>query len=204
MNSGRNNNWEKYYKSVSNKKPRELLVRVLNYYANDDMPDTPRYAIDLGSGNGPDTIALLKKGWRVLAIDGDEGALEIVKRSASNKVRSNLEVLCSKFEEVTLPQADLINASYSLPFCSPNYFPRLWGEIENSLKIGARFCGVLFGVNDTWATRGDMTFHTKPQITEMLSRFDVEHFEEYDGEGTTATGESKHWHTYSIIGKRVR
>ena len=35
------------------------------------------FAVDLGCGSGADTIALLKRRWRVLAIDGEAEAIDI-------------------------------------------------------------------------------------------------------------------------------
>ncbi|MEC4815643.1 MAG: methyltransferase domain-containing protein [Scytonema sp. PMC 1069.18] len=34
-----------------------------------------RFAVDLGCGDGRDTVELLRQGWRVLAIDGEAEAI---------------------------------------------------------------------------------------------------------------------------------
>ncbi|MEJ1932020.1 class I SAM-dependent methyltransferase [Nostoc sp. NIES-2111] len=37
--------------------------------------DAPRFAVDLGCGDGRDTVELLRRGWRVLGIDGAQEAI---------------------------------------------------------------------------------------------------------------------------------
>src|SRR5258708_30442219 len=47
----------------------------------------------------------------------------------------------SSFHESTWPTCDLVNASFSLPFCAPERFPEVWERIVESLRPGGRFCG---------------------------------------------------------------
>jgi tellurite methyltransferase len=52
-----------YYDGVKGRPPRPTLSRAADAFAG------PGFAVDLGCGDGRDTIELLRRGWRVLAID---------------------------------------------------------------------------------------------------------------------------------------
>ena len=67
--------WQAYYAKVANREPRALFQRLMGA-----LPpgDTPGLAIDLGCGDGTETLALLAAGWRVLALDGAPAAIATV------------------------------------------------------------------------------------------------------------------------------
>lgn len=72
-----------------------------------------RLAIDLASGAGNEAVVLLEHGWRVLAIDGEPRAIEILESPIPNALASNLETRISAFDALELPQGDLVFASLS-------------------------------------------------------------------------------------------
>ena len=162
-------------------------------------PHAKLFAVDLGCGEGRDTVELLRQGWRVLAIDGNEEA--IARMLARPDI--NLELLTTqtlRFEELVLPIAvDLINASFSLPFCLPEQFPNLWEKIVSSLKPGGHFCGGLFGNRDSWAVYPNMSHHTCSQVEALLQPFEIEMFQKESHPGKTAVGEEKYWHIFHIV-----
>ncbi|HBB35207.1 MAG TPA: class I SAM-dependent methyltransferase, partial [Cyanobacteria bacterium UBA9273] len=106
-------------------------------------------------------------------------------------------------ETVVLPPAaDLINASFSLPFCPPQDFPSLWQKIVNCLVPGGRFCGQIFGDRDSWVIYPSINYHTREQVDVLLQPFEVEAFEEEEHPGKTALGEDKHWHIFQIVARK--
>lgn len=198
----KNSKWNRYYKSVSNKKPRETLKIALDIFKDIKDERDNFIAVDLGCGNGPDTITLLKSGWEVIAIDGEVDGLKIIEECVPKKHKKKLNLLCEKFENISLPKADLVNASYSLPFCLPDSFEELWIKITNAIKVDGIFVGNFFGTNDTWAVKDNMTFHTKEQLEKMFEDFEIKHFEEVEDDGSTATGELKHWHVFNVVASK--
>jgi tellurite methyltransferase len=197
-------NWSAYYRAVSNRPPRETLVEALALFDAEVSP-RERFAIDLGCGIGSDTFELLRRGWRVLAIDGEQEAIEQVRLGVPPDATGRLEAQVTTFEafaEAELPAADLVNASFSLPFCPPPVFDRLWGRIVAALRPGGRFAGHLFGPNDSWAVRPEMNFHSRAQVERLLDGFEVEQLREMDEDGATATGEAKHWHVFWIVARK--
>lgn len=165
------------------------------------MGDRPQ-AIDLGCGPGNETQAMLEAGWRVLAIDSHPNAIVRVQSVAGTEYRPQLEVRLASFEQIDLPEADLIWAGYSLPFCKPESFDRLWGKISGSLRPGGRFAGQLFGIHDSWASQPEMNFHSAKQVDQLLAEhFAIEHLEEREEDGGSGSG-PKHWHVFDIVAKQ--
>lgn len=195
--------WNDYYTAVKDKPPRETLIYALELFQNENADPEKLFAVDLGCGSGRDAFELLKRGWKVYVADKEQSAIDIIKKNLPEKYNHKLTAVVSSFENIELPRADLINASYSLPFCLPVHFDSLWLKIENALKNGGRFSGVFFGKNDEWAKFGDMTFLEKEKIDSLFNNFKVEYFHEKDEEGETAIGEKKHWHVYSVIAKKI-
>jgi tellurite methyltransferase len=193
--------WIQYYQAVEGRPPRPTLVKALEYYTQDSQP-LPKFAVDLGCGDGRDTVELLNQGWRVLAIDGETEAITRL-RQRPDLDRSYLETRVQRFETLTLPpQVSLINASFCLPFCPPDFFPHLWEEIAIALAPGGRFCGHLFGDQDSWAAYTDMNHHTRDQVQQLLNPFEVEWLNEENHPGKTALGEEKHWHIFNIVARK--
>lgn len=197
--------WADYYQAVAGRPPRETLLQALAAFAA-EIPEanqaTLGFAVDLGCGDGRDTVELLQRRWRVLAIDGELTAIARL-RQRSDINRTFLETRVQRFEDLTLPpEVDLINASFCLPFCPPAAFPALWEEITVALRSGGRFCGHLFGDRDTWAAYPDLSHHSRPQVEQLLQPFVVEALEEEEHPGKTALGEEKYWHLFNIVARK--
>lgn len=192
--------WINYYNAITGRAPRPLLLDVIARFQKEK--NSSLQAIDLGCGDGTETLALLGAGWNVLAIDKEEEAIARVRDKISAHHHAQLETRVAAFEMVTLPIADLVYAGFSIPFCSPAQFAELWSKIDGSLHNGGRFAGQLFGDRDSWASNPKMTFHTPLQARNLFSAFDIETFTEVEDDRPTALGESKHWHLYHVIAKR--
>lgn len=195
--------WSAYYRAVAGRPPRDTLLKALDRFDLEKSPKSSRFAVDLGCGDGRDTVELLDRRWQVLAIDGNQEA--IAKLYDRKDIDSTwLETQVTRFESLTLPNSvDLINSSFALPFCRPEDFPNLWNKIIASLRSGGRFCGQLFGDRDTWATAyPNMTHYPKEKVEELLQSFNVEHFEEEEHYGETAIGEQKYWHIFHIVASK--
>lgn len=190
-------NWDEYYQKIQGREPRQLLLDVLQKYQTGESLQ----AIDLGCGDGTETVALLSRGWQVLAVDGEEAGIKRLMDKVPQDARVRLQTQAAKFEEVILPTADLIHASYSIPFCHPGLFPALWEQIVNVLNSNGRFAGQFFGVHDSWANEPDMTFHTEAQVRAMLDSLEIEYFHEQDEDGEASSG-PKHWHVFTAIARK--
>ncbi|HWB23087.1 MAG TPA: membrane dipeptidase [Gaiellaceae bacterium] len=185
--------WTPYFDNVEDD-PRETLLDAISRF------DEPGFAVDLGCGTGRDTRALLDAGWSVLAIDGEQDGIDRL-RAAIPDDGGRLQTQVARFHEATWPTADLVNASFSLPFCPPKHFAEVWQHIVDSLRPGGWFSGQLFGDRDDWVGTG-ITVFSRTEALELLEGFEVERFDEIDEEGSTVTGTRKHWHLFHIVGRK--
>ncbi|MDJ0704971.1 MAG: class I SAM-dependent methyltransferase [Leptolyngbyaceae cyanobacterium MO_188.B28] len=196
--------WSVYYRATKGRPPRETLLFALTQFEAEAPSKTRRFAVDLGCGDGRDTVELLRQGWRVLAIDGEKDAIALL-RQRSGVNRTFLETRVQRFESLTLPPSvDLVNASFCLQFCPPEYFLNLWREIVTSLRSGGRFCGQLFGDRDSWTTAHSNIYgYTREHVEALLQSFELEYFEEEEHPGKTPLGEGKHWHLFHIVARKL-
>ena len=185
--------WHAYYEAAGGD-PRPTLVAAAESFAE------PGRAADLGCGTGRDTFELLRRGWSVLAIDGQREAVDRLLAAAHPGAR--LETQVARIEEATWPECDLVNSSYALPFVPPQAFPAVWARIIDSLRAGGRFSGQLFGDRDEWRTDPLLTFQTRADIARLLTPFDVELLDEVEEDGQTATGTAKHWHLFHVVARK--
>ncbi len=173
-------------------------------FALERFPE-PGLAVDLGCGAGGDTAELLRRGWRVVAIDAESEAIARLERRADlgPDERARLKTQIARFEEATWPVVDLVNSSWALPFCPPRSFPAVWARIVASLVLGGRFSGQLFGDRDGWRGERDLTFLPRRQVESLLNGFEPERLEEIEQDGTTALGEPKHWHVFHVVARKL-
>jgi hypothetical protein len=121
--------WSRYYEAAKGGGPRETLRLALDLFESEGGGGE-RLAVDLGCGEGRDTLELLRRGWRVLAIDAEPEAIERLRArpDLDSDAAARLATLLVSFEEAEWRQADLVNSSFALPFCPPDQFPALSGS----------------------------------------------------------------------------
>ncbi|MDP9298197.1 MAG: class I SAM-dependent methyltransferase [Actinomycetota bacterium] len=188
--------WSAYYDAVEEREPREFLTEALG------MVTAVGSAVDLGCGDGTETAELLRRGWRVLAIDAEADAIRRLRGRVAPADAARLETRTARFEDLgPLPGVDLVHAEWSLPFCSPASFPALWASVVGALHAGGVFAGQFFGDRDSWASEPDMTFHTEAQARELLSPLETLALREEENDDTDALGNPKHWHVFHVIAR---
>src|SRR5579862_1743646 len=192
--------WANYYRANADRPPRELLRLTLSYFDTSDAD--VRTAIDLGCGAGNETAALLKQGWRVLAIDNQPEALARLQSRVSPEENVRLKTQRTSFEQMRLPQADLVWAGLSLPFCPPEHFDAVWTQVVASIRTGGIFAGDFFGDNHVWADNRHMTFHTLEQVKALFTSLSIEYFLEEEGTKRTVMQGMQHWHGFSVIARK--
>ncbi len=193
--------WASYYEKTGARPPRPTLIRALDEFDREGRPDDA-FAADLGCGSGRDTIEILRRGWPCLAVDASQNAFEGLRARQDLPKGAQLSTQLARYEDMTLPPCDLINAAFSIPLCPAPEFAGVWSKIGKALKPGGRFSGQLYGDRDSWADNPTMTFHTEKQVELLLERFDVEFFEEEEDDSVTPRGTPKHWHIFHIVARK--
>lgn len=190
--------WVGYYAALDGRPPRPLLERALAATAG------PGTALDIGFGDGTETVALLAAGWWVQAIDPEPAAADRLKaRLAAAGVDgdSALTLVSGPVEDVRLQRADLAYAGYSLPFVAPAAFDAVWSGLRAALRPGGVLAVNLFGPHDSWAADPTMTFHDRTAVGRLVAGLDVLELGEIDEAGEAVSG-PKHWHVFEVLARR--
>jgi len=188
--------WGSYYDKLRDRPPRKTLIAALDAFGE----RSDALAVDLGCGDGRDVIEILRRGWRVVAVDSEPQALS---RLMERGLPGSITPIESRFEDVPMPiGVELVNSSFAMPLCEPEAFHRLWERIREALPEGGRFSGQWYGPKDTWAGRPGMTFVSRDEALRMLDGLDLEMFEEEEDDGVTPRGNAKHWHIFHIVARK--
>jgi len=174
-----------------------MAVKALEYFG-----DFAGYAVELGCGSGVDTIRFAESGWKVYAVDSTPDGFGNIMAKLPEDRKLNVECVQAGFEDVSIPEADLVYSSFSIPFCKPEAFDAFWDRIVSAIKPGGRFAGNLFGDKDEWAGLPDVTIITKARIDDLFKDFDIEYFREQYTEGPSVLTETKLWHLFEIVARK--
>ncbi|HEY1548619.1 MAG TPA: class I SAM-dependent methyltransferase [Kofleriaceae bacterium] len=191
----RERTWSSFYNLHQNRTPHRVLLDALARF------DKPGHAIDLGYGSGNETLYLLHGGWNVLAIDRQPEAATLFAPRIPETLRHAVELRVATFENLELPQTDLVFAGFSIPFCQPAHFAALWSQITSALRPGGRFSGQLFGIEDDWANNPKLTFHSRSDLAQLFDGFEIESLDEVNGPGRSFDG-PKRWHVFHVVARK--
>ncbi|MFD5822174.1 class I SAM-dependent methyltransferase [Nesterenkonia xinjiangensis] len=196
--------WDAYYRRTAGREPRPLLLDAMAHVPAKDL--RPASAIDLGCGDGTESLHLLRAGFHVTAVDRESAAVELVAtRARRDGLDSGLTAAVEDLEAVEPPRADLLLSCMSLPFLGPTALATLWERILAALHPGGVLAVNLLGDRDSWA-HGDtavagMTFHRRNEVEAMMSGLGILQLEEHEFDGPSGRG-PKHWHRYDVIARR--
>lgn len=206
--------WPAYYAVTVDRPAWRTVVAAAAAFERDDRAgrddgagpaasgDRPRFAVDLGCGAGRDTRELLRRGWRVLAIDREPAALEALRAATAADDLPRLRTLQADLATVDIPPADLVNASISLPFLEREPFFATLARALAAVRPGGRFATMLFGDRDGSADEPGMTCPSAEVVRAALKGFDIEDWVDREEDGQTALGEPHHWHSIEIVARR--
>lgn len=192
--------WPGYFGAVKGKPPRETLVAALEAFEREGKREG--LAVDLGAGEGRDALELLRRGWRVVAIDGHPEAFIHLWERVPEADKQRLTTEEALYADVRIPECDLLNASFALPFCEPRDFAELWAKVVKGIRPGGRFAGQLFGDRDSWAKLPDRSHQSEDEARRMFSGFEFEMFKVEEKDEAPDVRKPKHWHVFHIVARK--
>jgi SAM-dependent methyltransferase len=191
--------WAAYYRSTIGRQPRPLFAKGIA--AVEAAGVAPGQAIEIGFGDGRETLALLERGWLVLAIDPTPAAAEVLRSQVPAHLASRLEIRSVPAEDADLLPFDLLYAGYALPFLGADAFDRFWGAVRDRLRPGGILVVNFFGPRDSWAGRRSMRFIDVDAVRRLVDGLEILALDEEDRDGDSFLG-PKHWHVFDIIARR--
>ena len=93
--------WAAYYRSTIGREPRPLFAKGMAAVEAAGM--VPGQAIEIGFGDGRETLALLEAGWRVLAIDSTPAAAEVLQSQVPAPDAGRLEIRSVPAQDADCP-----------------------------------------------------------------------------------------------------
>jgi tellurite methyltransferase len=197
--SDRSAGWGNYYTKLRDRPPRRTLLAALDAFGT---TPTDGLVIDLGCGDGRDVVEMLRRNWRVIAVDAEPEALRQLQ-ARDLPESSDITPMHARLEDVPIPLGvHLVNSSFAMPLCEAPAFLRTWARIREALPSGGRFSGQWYGPRDSWVGRPGMTFLERDEALAHLDGLDLEMFEEEEDDGVTPRGNAKHWHIFHIVARK--
>ena len=192
---------EKYYQSTLKSEVRPELKYALSIARGSGV------AIDCGCGAGSNIKHLRAAGYTVYAYDKEKEAIALCEKQYKDDPKVILYL--SSFGNFSYPSSSLIIADASLFFCPISEFDIFMQKIFTSLKPQGVFCGTFLGVRDTMASSkfnksdywGNVLVLSEAEIRHAFKNFQIVSWQELEKDGTTATGESHHWHIFIVVAK---
>jgi hypothetical protein len=192
--------WPGYFASVLGKGARETLIAALELFSKEGFSEG--LGVDIAAGEGRDSLELLKQGWRVVATDSHPDAFPLLWSRVPEALKPRLTTVEADFAEMQVPECDLVNASFALPFCDPAHFPSLWNRIVAAIRPGGRFAGQFFGDRDTWASLPGRTHHSRDEVLKLLEGFEIEEMREEERDDPPDLRNPKHWQMFHVVSRK--
>ena len=193
-----NNNILKYYNNTKNIEPHELVKKII-------QKKEKGIAIDIGVGAGRDTVALLKNGWSVTAIDKNDTS-NIIKENLNKDEIKRLTFICDDVTNIKFPKSDLIISFNVLSFVDKKSIKCVIEKIRNSLNKNGIVILNFFGKEDGFKDRiseekerNEIYLYDESEIKELLKDFEIIKLNEIKKDEISGDGVMKHWHIYTVV-----
>ena len=169
--------YNKIYKNNSNvwgDDPNKLLQRIYS------QVDAGSEFLDLGCGQGRDTLFMLKNGFKVTAVDNSREGIKKIKESVKVEKLSisDINLLCKniKIFKIEKNKYTIINAFNSLQFLFKKDALKLIKEIKKAIKKEGYI--IISGFTAKTAAIDSRCFFKPQELKKIFSDFNIISYEE--------------------------
>lgn len=174
---------------------------ILNRVLNKPYPEGG-FALDLGCGEGEFAFLLAKNGLSIHAVDSDPKAI----KNLENRFEDDPDLIARVGDITDWPISE---DTYTLIFAR-NVFPfikdkeavkKIITNAAEGLIPGGEFYFTLFGPEDGWSKKENMSFFEHDEIKPLLNELGltIVDSDEFKGEGKMMNGNTKFWHIHSYL-----
>ena len=166
--------WNRYYASIANNeiKPSDFAMKI-----NSRLPQEA-HIMELGCGNGRDSLFFLRNGHNVIAIDGSKTAIDILNEVT--KDNSNALFVCDDFVKchaLYQMQYDCVYSRFTLHAINEEQENELLNNVKDAICMGGIFCIEARTIHDEIYGMGELVAHNAYMYNDHFRRFiDVDEF----------------------------
>jgi SAM-dependent methyltransferase len=183
--------WTTYIRSAPSA-PHKTAISASEFFLGRDVVQ----CLDLGCGNGRDSLFFARLGFSVTANDLSPA----VSQAVTTDPRINF--IEGPAEELPLSEYDIINASLFFPFLPEDIFHDLWKSLIDAIKPGGVIAGHFFGAGD-WKVRDHSVWPIEhDKLQHLLSGLDIALLEETKLDGPNNSGNIVHKHNYAFVARK--
>lgn len=181
--------------------PNSLLKKALTYNLNINQ------ALDIGFGEGRDTMFLLSKNVNVSALDINKHHCTQLASLQKQKKLKNLKIINDDIVNYNLQKwhYDLVNCQWIMFFIKEEKYEELIERIWNSLKPQGIFTGQFLGIKDEWnqlSPHNKLSFIKKAAFQKLFSHYFICYQSEELFYKTTKKNIPKKWHVHNVIAQK--
>ncbi len=186
--------WKQYFENVGNK-PNMLVEKALA------RVKLKRNALDLGSGNGRDSIYLNSQGFElVVAVDSSPDATMWLPPGIARKDKTIEDEVLGNVQVNFVGYYDLVISMNSLFFLTKRTAVEVISQMHKALTRGGVMAFNVLGYGDQWVADGkDVSAFDDHEIAAIEETYHAVYSSKVTEAGTTADGKPKIWQTYSLI-----
>lgn len=159
--------------------PNELLQKIYN------RTKAGSEFLDLGCGQGRDTLFMLEKGFKITAIDNSCTGIEKIKEliQTNNLPINNINLFCDDIKNLNISKNkyDIINAFNSLQFLPKKIVMKIIDDIKKNIKDGGYVIISSFTINDPLFKKNgndERCFFEPKELKKKFSDFHILLYEE--------------------------
>lgn len=186
--------WKKYYENVG-LEPNSLAVRAASRVTQ------KRAALDLGCGNGRDSLYLHLQGFEVVvAVDPSPDAPAWFVPGILRRMQDAENFMFKQHESVLTDRYDLILCLNTLFFIEKETVLRLIDAMHTATAPLQFMAFNVLGERDGWVgSKREVSYFADGEIDGLRRRHSIANYELREFDGTVADGSPKHWHTHSFV-----
>lgn len=191
--------------NISCSEPPPLVKKAISHLESQHIEKG--VAVDLGCGINATTLELLKRGWKVYAVDSSEDVIKRLEKKFSSMKESWIEngqlvLVKQSIEKFKFPEkVHLVIATESLPYCNPKSINKIFLEIKKALLPQGILACNLFPYNDNAIANNLMRgmfggwMTTKNVVEAVVKSIDFSTWSVT--EGTSPSGKAKQFHVFA-------
>jgi tellurite methyltransferase len=183
--------WTTFIRSAPSA-PHETAKSASEYFLGKDVVQ----CLDLGCGNGRDSLFFAHLGFSVTAND-----LSLTVSQAAT-IDPRIKFIEGPAEDLPLSKYDIINASLFFPFLPEDIFHDLWRRLIDAIKPGGVIAGHFFGADD-WKVRDHSVWSVdNDKLNHLLSGLYIAYLKETKIDGLNNAGNMVHKHNYAFVARK--